>query len=177
MTEANRTPVEIDISTPANPDARAIIDAADLDLVAPYKWSVNGKYACHYRRNAPNLYMHRLIMGADAGQQVDHINHNTLDNRRENLRLCTNAQNQMNTRPNAGRRYKGVYKHAKGGWQAIIRINSRNAYLGLYQTEEAAARAYDAAARTIFGDFALPNFPDSPALPEILKAWADQHLC
>lgn len=115
----------------------------------------------HYKK----IYMHREIMDAQPGQLVDHANHDIRDNRRENLRLCTHAQNSMN-RSVEGRgtsRFKGVRKaHSSTGmvnktWSAEIVANGKRCFLGYFATEEEAAAAYDSAALAAHGDFALTN--------------------
>ena len=104
--------------------------------------------------------LHRLLLSPPDGYEVDHINGNSLDNRRCNLRLCTRQQNNGNQRPRRHSSiYKGVYwnkEHQK--WQAKITVNYRNIDLGRYKDEEAAAEAYAKAARRHFGEFAcLPS--------------------
>jgi hypothetical protein len=91
---------------------------------------------------------------------VDHINGNTSDNRITNLRVCTMTENQHNRRPDKGRKYKGPTLN-KGKWRCQIHLPGRpmQTHLGYFPTEEAAARAYDAAAKKHFGEFARLNFP------------------
>lgn len=118
----------------------------------------NGKKIC------TKIYLHREIVGAKKGEHVDHKNRKTLDNRRENLRPCTVSQNIANSPFLARRgsnRYKGVTWHKqRGKWAAQIRVNRKHLSLGLHHAEEDAARAYDAAAREHFGEFAWTNFSD-----------------
>jgi hypothetical protein len=105
----------------------------------------------------------RLIMNCPNGMVVDHINGDTLDNRRANLRICSVSQNAMNQAPQRIKRskYKGVTRHKKK-W--LSQINQRVAgkqkhtHLGLYDSEEDAARAYDKKAKELYGEFALLNF-------------------
>lgn len=144
----------------------ALVDDADFDLVAPFHWSRdiqrNTTYARSIRRGHKTMSMHHLILGADAGQIIDHRNGDGLDNQRHNLRLCTNAQNQQNRQKGRGASsFKGVSRRSpRGGWQATIKTNGRTHYLGSHATEIEAARAYDRKALELFGEFAGLNFPD-----------------
>jgi hypothetical protein len=140
----------------------AIIDKEDAPAVLGHKWTLSGR--CYAARCSAGIttYMHRLISGAAPGQYVDHINHNTLDNRRHNLRLCTCSQNHANRRPT--RRFKGVSR-VSAGWGAWLQVDKHNRKLGVFDTEEEAATAYDFHARVAFGDYALVNFPDRYELP------------
>lgn len=148
-----------------------IVDDEDADLASSYSWWANNRpnttYACAHvpgsgRRGQKSISLHRLLLDAPPGIQVDHIDHDGLNNRRSNLRLATNAQNQANRRkkPGAASRFRGVSWHkASGSWQACIRRDGRQCHLGHFKDETDAARAYDAAARSVFGDFALLNNP------------------
>ncbi len=106
--------------------------------------------------------MSRVLMKAKKGECVDHINHNTLDNRKENLRLCTQSQNSMNRRlrkDNASG-FKGVSWHKIiKKWVVYIRVDGSNKNLGYYDALEKAVHVYDAAAKEHQGEFALLNFP------------------
>jgi len=109
-----------------------------------------GKYATQM--------MHRFILEAPEDTFVDHINGDTLDNRRENLRLCSPQSNTYNRRPNQGQRFKGVHKLKSGtGYQAYISFQRKRMHLGTFATAEDAARAYNRAAIELFGDFAHLN--------------------
>jgi hypothetical protein len=152
----------------------AIVDEADFAKVGQFKW-----YATHPRHTiyaargikladgrTKTIYMHRFLMDADAGEMVDHKDHNGLNNTRENLRKCTVTQNNRNIRPWRKRRtssaFKGVHRNAEGTsvrWSAKIKINGKLIRLGEFTTEIEAARAYDSAARQHFGEFACVNFP------------------
>ncbi len=105
--------------------------------------------------------MHRQIMNAPAGLVVDHIDGNGLNNRKSNLRVCTQGQNSLNSRPrrNCSSRYKGVsfYKRDKI-WQAQIFYNFRTINIGRFDDEVEAALAYDRKAEELFGEFAYLNF-------------------
>jgi AP2 domain/HNH endonuclease len=147
------------------------IDVEDADRVAMHNWRVNKDkrriyFLTHIKK--PNgmrtaLKLHRFIMNAPDGVLVDHKDpHNMLDNKRSNLRLATNQENSMNTRSHAGSssQYKGVSWFKKTGkWMATC----NRKYLGLFDSELDAARAYDATARELFGEFVYLNFPDAIA--------------
>jgi len=128
------------------------------------------------RKGQPRLmkYLSRVILNAQPGEIVDHINHDRFDNRKNNLRICTPAENAQNRRtPNiAGRvtKYKGVARvtgSLRNPWQAQIQsrtrvlpgTKSKHLYLGSFPTQEEAAHAYDQAAIKYFGPFASLNFP------------------
>lgn len=142
-----------------------VIDDADLALVSRFSWQAFlAKSGQWYATNRKCGRLHRLIMDAPAGMQVDHRNGNTLDNRRDNLRICTHQQNQWNRKRSPGRsRFKGVTfwgsRPTRKPWMARIEKNGKRIGLGYFATEAEAAQAYDRAARELFGEFAAPNFP------------------
>ena len=108
------------------------------------------------------VYMSREIMGADVGKYVDHINGDTLDNRRINLRLCTNAENLSNRgKPrNNTSGYKGVvYDKRRNKWYAYIGCESKGFRSKDFDSRKDAAQAYDKLALEKHGDFAKLNFP------------------
>jgi len=139
------------------------IDLEDRDRVGLIKWHAvcDGKNfyaACCKRKDRPSMKLHRYIMYAKKGEHVDHINGDTLDNRKENLRICKHKENLKNQRirKNNTSGYRGVYfnkSHKK--WRAQIQDGEGNRkYLGSFSTPEEAAKAYDTAAKEIYGDFA-----------------------
>lgn len=102
------------------------------------------------------LYMHRLIVNAEDGFEVDHINGNTLDNRRKNLRQCTTSENQMNRGAAKSNKsgFKGVCWHKQNKlWRAEIKINGKRNLLGYFKSPEDAHRAYCKAAKEIHSEF------------------------
>ena len=149
----------------------AIVDAADYDWLSSFKWAANqkpgGVYACRNVKRK-NILMHRMIMNAPVGKFVDHIDRNGLNNRRCNLRLCSFAENIRNTKGwGKTSRYKGVTRRKKDKkWISSIRYNNKFHYIGYFENETDAARAYDKAARKFFGQFAYLNFPDEKATPQ-----------
>lgn len=149
----------------------ALVDDEDYELISQFTWHYTTRgYAMRSQRigriHKVGILMHRYIMSAPKDMHVDHINGDTLDNRRCNLRLASPSQNQHNKRKtklyNTSSRFKGVtwHKHNKK-WQAAIGGKGRQTrYIGQFTTQEEAARAYDAAALHLFGEFAHINFPD-----------------
>lgn len=152
----------------------AIIDDDMFELVSRFRWfafSVNKRnwYArCTMsvgriagKGVVASMYMHRLIMRPPESVIVDHVNHNGLDCRKQNMRLCTQRQNCQNRRPIKGcsSRYKGVFRPTHfSKWQSQIKIHGTRVTLGRFDSERDAARAYDVAARQRFGEFACTNF-------------------
>lgn len=136
----------------------AIIDAADAPRVERIKWYASRTprgywYAMHGRK--PKLLLHRFILDAPDGLFVDHINGDGLDNRRANLRLATPRENTINSRPRKA--LKGVWAQPNGKSVAALTVHGRKVYLGVFDTAEQAACAYDEAARRFFGRFARLN--------------------
>jgi len=104
--------------------------------------------------------MHELIMNPGMGQEIDHKNGNGLDNRRDNLRICTHANNMCNRRIGKNNKsgYKGVYFTKSGNaWRSKLRFKGRNINLGNFKKPIDAAIAYDNAAMKYFGEFARTN--------------------
>lgn len=146
-----------------------LIDDADAPFVMQHKWyahvSPKGDLVYAVRsvwtpERVKRIYLHRELMDPPAGMLVDHINRDSLDNRRCNLRFATTSQNVANGVSRRGRKLKGAYFQARTGkWRANIRVKQKIRHLGCFATEEEAARAYDMAALEFFGAFASLNFP------------------
>jgi hypothetical protein len=155
---------------PLSQGKHAIVDDEDYDFLMQWKWHVMGRYAGRVAidsttRKQSSVAMHRVILDTPQGMHSDHINGDGLDNRRENLRICTPGENVRNQKANKRRvgdaQYKGTFFVKElGKWKAVIGINGKTQYLGLFDCEDDAARAYDQKARELFGDFVRPNFPN-----------------
>ena len=149
----------------------AIVDDEDYGWLMQWKWRLHRdqRGACYAVRGAwlngkkQLIKMHREILNAPADKQVDHIDRDGLHNTRANLRLCNASQNMANRAKfrYGASRFKGVWWcHATGNWRAHV-WHYKTIHLGSYKSEEDAARAYDAKARELFGEFARLNFPDA----------------
>jgi hypothetical protein len=146
--------------------AVALVDDADLSLVAGYRWHIqqtspDHRYAKTSLSERRTVLMHRLILSAPRGKCVDHIDGNGLNNQRTNLRLCTTAENLRNrvrTRSLSG--YRGVaWDHIHEKWQAHFTLNRKAVTLGNFKDPADAARCWDEAARKHYGAFGTFNFP------------------
>lgn len=144
----------------------AIVDDDDYLQISLLKWHLSAnKYAAHsVRVNGQNkqIYLHRFITNAQSGVQVDHIDGDSLNNTKRNLRLCTNIENSRNQKKRihgTTSRFKGVAWHKKANkWCAQIMSHGKYIHLGLFLHEIEAARAYDEAAKKLHGQFAKLNF-------------------
>ena len=152
---------------PLTQDKFAIVDAEDYERLNQYKWyasrNKNGDYYAKRmeRGTRRQIIMHRVITEAASHLLVDHRNHNGLDNRRSNLRICTKAENVRNQLPHGvSSRYKGVsWSKSHKKYAATIRCNKKSFHLGYFADEIEAAKAYDKKAKELFGEFAYLNFP------------------
>ncbi len=143
----------------------ATIDSRDYEMISRYKWHAEIKkhgvwYAASTIRRQDGkkriLYMHTLIMGDHPHYQMDHKDHDGLNNTRGNLRLCTWRQNQWNRigHIKTSSRYKGVcWNSGRKKWQVAI----AHKYIGLYEDEKTAALVYNTKARELYGEFAFIN--------------------
>lgn len=155
---------------PLSSGFEALVSNEDYEMLAKYKWSISPErkniYAVRNRTNAdpadlPSVIrMHRVILQAQPGTIVDHVNLNTLDNRRENLRFCNKGQNNYNRKPSKGKssQYKGVAWNAKDSvWMSYVTHEGKRTYLGTYKNERDAVIAYNVGAKLLHGEFARLN--------------------
>jgi hypothetical protein len=142
----------------------ATVDAADYEKVSQYHWYATnngGKnvYAAT-TLNGKTVHMHRMLMRPRKGYVVDHIDGNGLNNRRCNLRVCTQAQNMANRSPRGGSsQYVGVYRY-RDRWAASVTCQGKCYYVGIFDDEIEAAKARDRKAYELHGEYAYLNFPD-----------------
>lgn len=138
-----------------------LVDDEDYEWLAETKWSNDGSGYAIRRVKGKNTTekMHRLILNAKPGEQVDHINRLPYDNRRENLRLVTNVQNSRNREKYRTNKtgYKGVAVYKENKWTAQITVEYKKIHLGVFTCTKQAALAYNEAAKQHFGEFAQLN--------------------
>ncbi len=157
------------------------VDDEDFDYVSQFKWHAKlyrgEPYAARslydaeaWQAGAPShtktVLMHRELMGASSTDLVDHKSRKTLDNQKDNLRICSRAQNNVNTKIQSSNTsgFKGVnwkkWDSGGGCWCARISVNFKRVHLGYFHDAKEAALAYDTAAIKHFGEFARVNFPN-----------------
>lgn len=151
----------------------AVIDDADVDVVGRYNWhthiSLGKKYAAA-KVDGARVFMHRLLLGCERDEEVDHADGDGLNNTRANIRICTRRQNQQNRGKFKNNRsgycgvYQEKYQHSRGKrvlrakpWRAEISANGKKHYIGYFSTPEEAAIAYDQAAANLHGLYAKTN--------------------
>lgn len=133
---------------------KTVVDQKGFELFNKWKWTYDRGYAYRRDRKRGKVYLHREIAGAKGVLVVDHINGDTLDNRASNLRLCTRSENACNSKKRTNHK-KGVYFYKRDKkWVAQIWKNYKNYYIGRFDTEKEASKAYQAKALTLHGAFA-----------------------
>lgn len=158
---------EFIIESPKHGKHTVLIDEEDWELVSKYNWYLWAgptNHTLYARTNKKFAYLHRLVLDAPPRTMIDHANGNGLDNRKSNLRFCNTMQNNANQRRNNNNSsgYKGVARVSKTSskWRAYIRNDYKQIHLGNFTLKEEAARAYDAKALELYGEYAYLNFPE-----------------
>jgi hypothetical protein len=136
----------------------ALIDLIDFENISKHHWTLNSKGYIRAYINKKDVYLHRFIIKPKRNYIVDHINHNTLDNRRANLRLASKSTNAMNSKvpSNSTTGYKGVYFREEGNykyWLAIINIKGKRIHLLKTQNKHEAIKARILAEKKYFGEY------------------------
>lgn len=139
----------------------ALVDDNDFEYLNQFTWQLqpnrNTFYAVGYIDHK-TVKMHRIIMSVPSDLQIDHIDHNGLNNQKNNLRICTRQQNSMNRIPNKSK-YKGVYfRKDRNKWNVLISVDGILKNMGYYSSEIEAARTYDTFAKEYYGEYAYLNF-------------------
>lgn len=154
-----------------------IVDDEDFEMLSKWKWGLRKswggrRYAVRWqfvptserggrKRYSKDVYLHRYLMEVtERNIFVDHINGDSLDNRKKNLRLCTQSQNQCNRGPSkkSSSGYKGVtFLKREGLWRATIKYQNKTYRKDRLQTKELAALAYNKMAKELHGEFAYQN--------------------
>jgi hypothetical protein len=144
----------------------AICDDCDEHWLSRFKWHsrsserAHSEYAATFIGNSM-IYMHRLVVGTcGKGLVADHIDHNGLNNRRDNLRVCHYTQNaaySVKIKKKGATKFKGVRSRRSGRWGAEVRRGGKILSFGTHATPEDAARAYDENISKIDGPFAMTN--------------------
>lgn len=134
--------------------ATAIIDDEDAAIVAGRSCFLTGPGYAAAKFDGQQRYLHRVILDAQPGQEVDHINRDKLDNRRRNLRLVDHATNMANTSSRAGStsRHRGVSWHkARRKWVVYVKVRGVQHYCGIYEDEDEAAAVAAAERKRLYG--------------------------
>ncbi len=149
----------------------AIVDGEDYEELNQYKWCANKSGRTYYairRKGSKWIRMHRQILKAPPHLVCDHVDHDGLNNRKVNLRLCTQVQNCRNRRPRKGgtSKYIGViFDKQTRSFSAKIGVNHKKIWLGRFKSEDEAARVRDRKAIEVHGEFASLNFPRTDYQP------------
>lgn len=151
----------------------ALVDDEDYEKLNKYRWNIGSGYLYSSKRVGKRTIkttLHKIILSAPDGMDIDHIDGNKWNNQKSNLRFATRAENSRNQgTKNVNKKYKGVYfDKNKSHWYVQIKYNYKIYCLGIYKSEDEAALAYDYGAMILFQQFAKRNLPDN-AIPDAIK--------
>lgn len=134
--------------------AESLVDKEDVEKLFPNKWCLDKN---NYVKNSKQEYLHRIILTAPEGVYIDHINGNTLDNRKENLRICTDGENVSNRTKLGTNNTSGIlgvrFNNQRNKWYSEIQYQYKKIFLGYYNTKEEAIEARIKAEKTYFKEF------------------------
>lgn len=146
----------------------AVVDEDMYEEINSHEWTAVEHFNTVYAvcsefafKDGYSKFMHRNILNVAVDKMIDHKNGNGLHNYRSNLRECSNSENQHNQKPKrcGSSLFKGVSKSKDNKYRAQIKLNNKSKYIGSFKSELEAAKAYDAKAKELFGEFARLNFP------------------
>lgn len=141
----------------SNEIGRAIVDLEDLELIKKYKWCMNKDGYVIGSRNNKNVLLHRLVTNCSKDKVVDHINHNCLDNRKKNLRICDKQKNAFNQTVNRKNNTSGtigvIWNKQHNKWEARIKVNYKMIHLGLFNNKDDAIKSRKLAEIKYFGEY------------------------
>lgn len=130
------------------------VDKENIDLLEKHKWFIKSNGYVTAKIDGKFVLLHRLIMKAKKGEYVDHLNHDKLDNRKSNLRICTQSENMHNARYKS--KYPGVvWNKQNKNWNLRLRINGKKTHLGTFADIDTAAKAREDALSKYYGGIYL----------------------
>lgn len=165
--DENTTKILLESSKFGNKEC--IIDTEDYDKIKKFRWYILHNIKGHSFYAITNIYknkkrlgllLHRVIMSPPKEVLIDHVNHNGLDNRKNNLRLCTHQENSRNCKKYKSNKniFKGVrQRNELKKWQARLKFNDKTIHLGSFDDPIQAAKAYNEKAKELFGEFSCLN--------------------
>jgi hypothetical protein len=138
-------------------DKITLVDDSDYDFLNQWKWYITSNgYVARKDKEGRHFRMHRVLMNTPIGMDTDHINRNKLDNRRNNLRICTRSENNINskTRKDNGSNFTGVcWDNSKNKWRSFINVDKNRIELGYFHLKKEAITIRKNAELRLYKDF------------------------